>query len=76
MTPNPSPFPLSDPALGAGAATAAGLGWTATRAARPAGAADLPAATFDPAAGNAATLTFGQVSTRCLRLTFTANTGW
>lgn len=34
------------------------------------------ASTFDPAAGNAATLTFGQVSTRHLRLTFTANTGW
>ncbi len=33
--------------------------------------------TFDPATGNTATITFpGTVSTRCLRLVFTANTGW
>ena len=31
---------------------------------------------FDPASGNAATLTFPATSRRWLRLTFTGNTGW
>ncbi|MGK3204062.1 discoidin domain-containing protein [Amycolatopsis sp. MEPSY49] len=32
--------------------------------------------TFDPASGNAATVTFPATSVRTLRLTFTGNTGW
>ncbi len=32
--------------------------------------------TFDPAGGNAATVTFPAASVRTLRLTFTGNTGW
>jgi hypothetical protein len=32
--------------------------------------------TFDPSTGNAVTITFPATSTRYLRLTFTANTGW
>lgn len=53
MTPHPSPAHAAELsrrrllALGAGAAGVAGLGWTATRAARPAAAADLPAASPD-----------------------------
>jgi hypothetical protein len=31
---------------------------------------------FDPASGNTATIGFGSVSARYVRLTFTANTGW
>ena len=32
--------------------------------------------TFNPATGNAATVTFSSTSRRYLRLTFTANSGW
>jgi hypothetical protein len=32
--------------------------------------------TFNPATGNAVTITFAATSTRYLRLTITANTGW
>jgi hypothetical protein len=32
--------------------------------------------TFNPATGNAVTITFAQTSARYVRLNFTANTGW